>query len=40
MLHRILAVGDAELLVQIADVRLNGRGCNGQLTGDLLVAVT
>ncbi|MPN29698.1 hypothetical protein SDC9_177151 [bioreactor metagenome] len=39
MLHRILAVCDAELLVQIADVRLDGRCRDGQLCGDLLVAV-
>ena len=39
MLHRILAMCDAELLVQIADVRLDGRCRDGQLSGDLLVAV-
>ena len=39
MLHRILAVRHAKLLVQVADMRLNGRRGNSQLTGNLLVAV-
>ena len=39
MLHRILTMCDAKFLVQIADVRLDGRCRDGQLSGDLLVAV-
>ena len=39
MLHRILTMRHAELLIQITDVRLNGRRRDGQLTGNLLIAV-
>ena len=39
MLHRILTMGDAQLLIEIADMGLDGRRCHRQFTGDLLVAV-
>ena len=39
MLNGILAVRDAQLLIQIANMRFNRGGGNVQLAGNLLIAV-
>ena len=40
MLYRVLPVGDAQFLIQVANVGLEGGGRHVKLAGKLLVAVT
>ena len=39
MLHRVLTVGDAQFLIQVANMGLDGGGRHVKLAGNLLVAV-
>lgn len=40
VLYRVLTVRDAEFLVEVADMRLNGGRGHRQFAGNLFVAVT